>query len=214
MTLQERAEALKVFSGGRIEDFEAAGRLQLVTLLEEGLTPQSNLLDVGCGCLRAGWWLMHFLEPDRYFGIEPNDRMLQAGIEDIAGRDLLETKRPKFAGNDDFDLSVFGQRFDYVLARSIWTHASKEQIAAMLDSFAAGGHGRLLASYLPAKRRDDYRGSRWVGRSHESDDPGLVAHRLTWIEEACTERSLQVEELRGRMMNRQRWLRITQSRAR
>jgi SAM-dependent methyltransferase len=208
MTIQERAEALEVFSGGPLKDFEAAGRLQLVTLLEQGLTPQSNVLDVGCGCLRAGWWLMHFLEPGRYFGIEPNRQMLQAGLDEIAGIELVETKRPSFAHNDDFDLSVFGGTFDYVLARSVWTHASKPQIEAMLDSFAAGGHKVLLASYLPAKRRDDYRDAHWVGRSHRSDKSGTVAHRFSWVKAVCAERGLAVEELPGRVFNRQHWLSI------
>ena len=209
MSVQERANTLVGFSGGPLEDFEPAGRLQLITLLEEGLTPSSNVLDVGCGCLRAGYWLIHFLERGRYFGIEPNEEMLREGVEKILEPGLADAKLPSFSHNDDFDLSVFGTTFDYVLARSVWTHASKPQIEALLESFASGGHRTLLASYLPARHRDDYRGQRWVGRSHKSDEPGLVAHQFKWIEAACRARGLGVEEMPGRVMNRQRWLRIT-----
>jgi hypothetical protein len=42
-TVQERAEALadRIFVGGPVDDFEEVGRLQLVTLLLEGLRPSA-----------------------------------------------------------------------------------------------------------------------------------------------------------------------------
>ena len=72
--LQDRAERLAqdMFLGGPVETFEAIGRLQLITLLRCGLYPDSRVLDLGCGSLRGGYWLVHFLRPERYFGIEPN----------------------------------------------------------------------------------------------------------------------------------------------
>ena len=66
MTLAEICETLRqqgIFSGGPPQLFESAGRLQLATLVREGLYPYSRLLDVGCGCLRAGYWLIRLLDP-------------------------------------------------------------------------------------------------------------------------------------------------------
>lgn len=135
--LQKKAEKLskEIFVGGPVRDFERVGRLQLITFLKEGLYPDSKILDFGCGCLRGGYWLIHFLEPGCYFGIEPNRTMLEAGIENLLEPGLLETKKPRFDYNTNFDSSSFGERFDFFLARSIWTHASKSQIQQMLDSF-------------------------------------------------------------------------------
>ena len=45
--------------------WEEMGRLQLEFLQREGLTPEATLLDVGCGCLRAGVHFVRFLEPGR-----------------------------------------------------------------------------------------------------------------------------------------------------
>ena len=54
---------------------------------------------------------------------------------------------------------------------------------------ATGARGAvLLASYLPASfvgRRPDYRGEEWVGRSRESERPGMVAHSFRWIRQAA-----------------------------
>jgi SAM-dependent methyltransferase len=213
-SVQRRAEALsdRIFLGGPVEDFERVGRQQLVTLIHDGLRPQSSVLDVGCGCLRGGYWLIHFLGPGRYFAIEPNRDMVEAGLSHILERGLADEKRPSFAHNDDWDFSVFGVGFDYVVARSIWTHASKRDISAMLDSFVAvaAPGAKLFASYLPAGwGRRDYRGTGWVGRSHRQDEPGLVHHSKRWLAAECRNRGLGVEELRDGVINRQRWLRIT-----
>jgi SAM-dependent methyltransferase len=97
MTLAEICETLRqqgIFSGGPPQLFESAGRLQLATLVREGLYPYSRLLDVGCGCLRAGYWLIRLLDPGCYYGIEPNTKMLQAGIEQVMVRSSRLSKDP------------------------------------------------------------------------------------------------------------------------
>jgi ubiquinone/menaquinone biosynthesis C-methylase UbiE len=155
-TIQERAEALEsqIFLGGPVADFERVGRLGLDVLLREGLKPESRVLDVGCGALRLGVWLMRLLNPGCYFGIEPNRGMLEAALRDIVEPSVAERARARFAHNDDFDLLIFDEPFDYVYARSIWTHASKKQIAQLLRTFARAStpDGVLLASYHPASR--------------------------------------------------------------
>jgi hypothetical protein len=137
-TLQQKAEQLAkhMFVGGPVKDFEKLGRLQLMLLLQEGVYPHSKVLDIGCGCLRGGYWLIHFLNPHCYCGIEPNRAILRAGLDQLLDPEVIQTKYPRFDHNDRFDSSVFGERFDVFLARSIWTHASKAQIEHMLDAFA------------------------------------------------------------------------------
>jgi SAM-dependent methyltransferase len=211
--LQREAEALArsgVFLGGPVEVFEWLGRHQLILLLEHGLMPASKVLDIGCGCLRAGYWLIHFLQPGCYFGIEPNTSMLDAGRKALFTQELLAHKRPTFSADDDFDLSVFGTVFDFVLARSIWTHAAPRQIQRMLDGFVAHttSGAVFLASYRRARRTEEqYAGCDWVGRSHASDTPGMVGYTLEWIERECSERNLRVTELKPEVQG-QWWLRI------
>src|SRR5450432_2192284 len=69
--------------------------------------------------------------------LKPNQPMLQAGLEYCLTPELLALKRPRFDSNDRFDFSVFETKFDAVVARSIWSHASKEQIRVMLDYFCS-----------------------------------------------------------------------------
>lgn len=212
--IQPTAHALAetVFTGGPVKDFEVSGRAQLITLLRVGLYPHSKLLDVGCGCVRAGYWLIQFLDRHGYCGIEPNTKMLQAGIDELLPAHLTEQKQPRFDSNQEFDFSVFGEDFDFVLAFSIWSHASKPQIKRMLASFAqtASPNGVFLTSYRKAGLlKRDYSGDQWVGRSHESDVAGMVAHSYRWIEDQCARHGLRARETKLERLANQRWLYIT-----
>ncbi|HVF60766.1 MAG TPA: glycosyltransferase [Thermoanaerobaculia bacterium] len=211
-SLDERAERMAAaagFLGVPVEDFGREGRLQLATLLRLGLSPTSKVLDLGCGCLRAGYWLIHFLEPGSYCGIEPRRDRVEAGLAQLLEPGLAACKRPRFDFNPDFDSSVFAERFDFYLARSIWTHASKPQIRRMLDAFLrdVAPAAVFLTSYLPAgSEGPDYQGASWVGTSHECDVPGVVRHSLAWIQAECDERGLTAQERPEDDFGGQRWL--------
>jgi SAM-dependent methyltransferase len=247
-SLQERAERLaeRMFLGGPVHDFERVGRMCFDVLLREGLAADSRVLDVGCGALRLGYWLMRFLEQGCYHGIEPNREMLQLGLEEVLEADIVERAQASFAHNDDFDFSSFGERFDFVVARSIWTHTSREQIQTMLASFAAAStpRGVFLTSYHPAGKwleamrrwpriergleglplqrispllaglplmapSGGYQGQGWVGRSHESDERGVVRHSMPWISAQAARHGLQVAVMPYPIRNHQYWLRIS-----
>jgi len=191
--------------------FERIGRISLISLLKNGLYPESKLLDVGCGSLRGGYWVINFLNPNCYYGIEPNPKRLNKG-KSILGIEILEEKKPQFDSNEDFNFNCFNQKFDFVFAASIWSHSSKKQIIQMLDSFvkAKAEHGVFLTSYRKGNSETDYKGDEWVGRSHKSKTPGIIAHDFEWIKKVCKERNLDVIELTDEdRVNRQTWLRIT-----
>jgi hypothetical protein len=139
--------------------------------------------------------------------------MLEAGLRILLEPGLADLKRPKFDHNADFDFTIFNESFDFLVARSIWTHASKQQIQTMLDGFVrnANRSGIFLTSYIKPKFfLKDYQGTQWIGRSHESDSPGMVCHSFGWIQTACAKRGLVAEELKDKEYNFgfQTWIRI------
>jgi hypothetical protein len=213
-TIQQRAERLaqrSEFIGCGVYRYERTGRAQLEALIRHGLNPWSKLLDVGSGTLCGAYWMIHFLDPGGYYGIEPNKDAVQAGVETIIEPGLLEAKKPRFDHNESFDFSVFGERFDFFHAHSIWTHASKKQIQAMLDGFVKHSADRavFLTSYKDPVPfiRPDYRGDAWVGASHEGFESGIVRHSFSWIRSECEARGVQAVRL-DEKIHKQRWLRI------
>jgi len=206
------------FTGGPIELFDVAGREQLIALLEHGLVPTSVVADIGCGALRGGRWIIPLLEAGHYCGVEPNQAMVDRGLREFVDADIARLKSPRFSFNSDFDLSEFDVLFTHVLMRSIWTHCSKQQIEKSLDAVVRFGSPDvvLLTSVVkpsrnPFSAKSDYKGDSWVGRSHESDVPGVVAHSFPWLRKACRTRGLSMAHWRRRPVNDQIWLRITRS---
>jgi len=199
------------FLGVPVETFDQGGRRQMIALLNEGLNPESKVLDIGCGCLRTAYWLIRFLDPNCYYGIEPARQRVEYGLRYLFTTEEVDLKQPRFDFNPNLDTSVFATRFDFFLAGSIWSHASKSQIEVTLDSFVADSTSAavFLTSYIPAQTsEEDYLGDSWVGTSHESDTSGVIRHSLNWITEQCHRRRLQVRQLPGEAFDAQTWLRI------
>jgi hypothetical protein len=191
-------------TGGDTELFEEIGRHQFVKLFGAGLLPHHRLLDVGCGCLRGGFFAINYLQPGNYFGIEPNPEMLQAGVDRVAGPDLIAEKRPTFSNREDFVFDEFGVQFDFFVARSIWSHASLGQIAVMLSSFKAAGtdDAVLLASYVPTdSREEEYRGQEYSGPA--------IRYRFSSLALLVERYGLCVTE--EEEVAQQRWLRVTRA---
>jgi SAM-dependent methyltransferase len=215
-TLEDKARLLEqrgVFLGGPLRKFEAVGRDTLGLLRRHALRRDSTVLDVGCGCLRIGYWLIDFLDAGRYCGIEPNVPMLEAGIGGLLEPGTVETKRPRFDHNNRFDFAPFAARFDFVVARSIWTHAAPAQIATMLDQFAATAapNGVFFASYKPCRFYErSYAGSTWVGSDETKREGGTVRYRFCDIAQLARARALEATELDRE--HGQVWIRIARRR--
>lgn len=142
--------------------YDRVGRLQLDTMRALGLRPEHRLLDIGCGSLRAGKHFIPYLERGHYFGIEPNRWLVEEGIAKELGRRAFEARQPSFRYESDFPLSGFGVRFHFMIAQSIFTHASARQIERCLSQVAAAlePDGIFVANFLPGDT--DYTGEEWV----------------------------------------------------
>jgi hypothetical protein len=136
------------YAGGPLHDFEIIGRHTFQTLLAGGLLPSHRLLDFGCGSLRNGYWLMRFLDTGNYYGIEPVEKGVRAGLKHLIGPELEAFKKPTFRFTTDNDIGAFGVPFDYVVARSILSHTCPGMLHQMLKTFASScPNGVLYGSY-------------------------------------------------------------------
>ena len=58
--------------------------------------------------------------------------MIEEALDKELGRDILDVKEPRFDDNEDFQLTLFDQEFDFLLAASIFTHAGPEMVKTCL----------------------------------------------------------------------------------
>jgi 2-polyprenyl-3-methyl-5-hydroxy-6-metoxy-1,4-benzoquinol methylase len=108
------------------------GNRQLDFLKDRGLLPAHRLLDIGCGCFRAGRSFIDYLEPGHYFGVDANHSLMQTGY-DVELSDEQRARLPveNLRANDRFAVD-FGTKFDFAIAQSVFTHVSLNHIRLCL----------------------------------------------------------------------------------
>jgi SAM-dependent methyltransferase len=135
------------------------GRFRFDFLLAQGLSPRERVLDLGCGAGRLGIWLIPYLEPGRYFGVDPHLRSLVAFSAYEAVLHGLTDRRPRLLLDDQFRLGHFGERFDVVVDVSVTRFLSGEAFRRAyveVRSVLAPG-GRIVVGGLAPERLEQLR---------------------------------------------------------
>lgn len=139
----------KVAVGGKWEEM---GRLQFDFLVEQGLKPESYLLDIGCGSLRGGIHFIRYLQPGHYFGIDMDKALLDAGRGELKRNNLLH-KNPVLVQMGNFDLRSLNQGFDFALAQSVFTHLPLNSIMRCIVNMekVLSEGGRFYATFFESR---------------------------------------------------------------
>lgn len=115
---QKKNKSLRGRVGGLWEEL---GRLQLDFMKAQGLQPNNNLLDIGCGCLRGGIKFINYLDPGKYYGLDINKSLIDAGNYEIDQANL-NNKKAHLLVNDAFDFELFNTKFEFMISISLFTH--------------------------------------------------------------------------------------------
>lgn len=131
--------------------WDEVGLLQFEFLKQAGLEPRHHLLDVGCGALRGGLHFARYLDAGNYCGIDANASLIEAAHAELAAAGL-DQRDVRLLADADFRLGRFGQRFDFAIAVSLFTHLYFNHIQTCLcraaEVLAPGG--RFYATYFEA----------------------------------------------------------------
>jgi SAM-dependent methyltransferase len=178
--------------------FDFMSGTQFCLLFANGLRDSHRVLDFGCGSLRLGRLLIPFLRPRCYYGIEPNEWLIEDALRYELGNQIVTVKSPSFSHNSDFDCSIFSQTFHFIVAQSIVTHCSSSLAQALFESFAKvlEPNGLVLFSYIrKSDTEQSDHGTGWVypacvAYSDEEIDEflskaGLVGTPLPWYHPAA-----------------------------
>ncbi len=166
-----RPEILRQSVGGL---WEQMGKLQFDYLVGQGLEPQHDFLDVGCGVLRAGIPLIDYLEPDRYCGLDASSDILAAARVEL-GWAGLENKRPQLVLSRAFEFDRFNRSFDFAIAQSVFSHIPLNDINVCLQNIqhVLKPAGRFYATFF-----ENPEGTRAVGQIQHPrpDGPPIVTY--------------------------------------
>jgi SAM-dependent methyltransferase len=166
----------RAFVGGpEPELWYGIGRHQYYFLVSQGLRSNHFFLDIACGALRLGQYLIPMLDEGHYLGIEGEEALVQAGLEQELSPAVVALKKPKFSFNYDFNFD-FVDTFDFAIAQSLFTHLTIEDIAKCFRNLKPKAHSNSTFYF-----------TYFEGTS--SDNPAASHANLGW--------RYTVEELRG-----------------
>lgn len=182
-------------------DLVSAMEFNLLTFL--GLRERHYLLDIGCGSLRGGKLFITYLLPGRYFGIEPERWLIEEGIRNEVGEDLLTLKQPSFNNDNNFTLSVFERKFDFIIAQSIFSHASESQIRRCLSEAKKVLKASSFFAATFVEGGNSYTGNKWVY-------PGCVTYTLEHMVRLVQEHGLICKPIDWPHPGQQKWVVIVE----
>ena len=183
-------------------DYDISAALQFNLLTALGLREEHSLLDIGCGSLRAGRLFIVYLRPERYFGLEPEAWLVEEGIKQELGREILAVKRPTFSYDRDFTLNTFGRQFDFLLAQSVFSHSAPQQIRHVFAEARSvmTPTSVFIATFFSGS--ESYTGQEWVY-------PGIVRYTSRDIEAFAREQGLATQKVNWTHPTGQTWIAIT-----
>ena len=173
---------------GPPKDFDLVSAMVFNLLTCIGLRQHHRVLDIGCGSLRVGRLLIPYLNTGNYFGVEPNKWLVNDGIDNEIGRDLVEIKQPSFSHQPSMEEYIKPLNLDYAIAQSIFSHCGKDLIRGWLSqaSFHLKDNGALLATFLVDDK--DFYGHGWVY-------PGCVCYKPETMADVAAEFDLDFKIL-------------------
>jgi len=186
---------------GPTENYDLVAAMQFNLLTFLGLREHHCVLDVGCGSLRAGKLLIPYLLPEHYFGIEPEQWLIEEGIEKEVGEDMLDIKRPVFSNENDFALSTFARKFDFILAQSIFSHTSQTQIMKCFSEAKRVMKPTSVFAATFCEGDDNYTGNGWVY-------PDCVTYTADVMIQLAAQSGLVCKPIGWPHPNRQTWMLI------
>ena len=110
---------------------------------------------------------------------------MREGIARELGEDFVRLKRPTFSTISDFGLSALGERFDFVMAQSIFSHTFRDLalqgLTGVRDCLA--DEGLLFATFNEHAEPTGDEGSGWIypgARGSRGTSSARSAHRPGW----------------------------------
>jgi hypothetical protein len=167
---------------GRIESAERAFH----SLVALGVRPGDKFVDYGCGTLRLGVLFIDYLEPDCYFGLDIDERILAVGRARLSPA-VIEAKRPVLQVISPESVGrVAAQRPRWVCSKGVLQHVPPSEMDAYFGSLAtllnAGADGFLNAR---------------LGTKLKRIAPKTWVYEFEWLKDAAARQGLELERLNG-----------------
>ncbi len=160
---------------GPPKDYDLVSAMVFNLLTCIGLRQDHKVLDIGCGSLRNGRLLIPYLNKGKYFGIDPNKWLIDDGVKNEIGNDIVKIKKPTFSYSNSLKEFRNPLNIDYAFAQSIFSHTGLDALEEWLSDISGhlNSNGVLLATFLIDEK--DSQESGWIYPGCVKFNPNTVA---------------------------------------
>jgi SAM-dependent methyltransferase len=154
------------------EQFFTLGRWQRDVMEDVcGTIANKTVLDIGCGGLRFGAFILPELENGHYYGIDPYYKFLDFGKTLVERLDCTEKATLIQSVNFDFPADI---QVDFAMSQSVFTHMSEIQIMDCLEKLRPlmKPGGKLVFTYLVTKIPEGHHD----GKLYQEEMPVICAY--------------------------------------
>lgn len=197
---------------GPVQRWPHSADHQLWIVQQAGYTPESTVVDLGCGSLCAASRLIPWLNTGNYTGVDPRMDVVEEALvrEDLT--DVAEWRKASFVEGSAVDTprlvedGAIPHAPDLILMHSIFSHMRRplavESLTAMREAFAPTSV--VVATFLISHRDDSADGEPWVY-------PGLVAYTLASVRQTAAQAGWRMKLTSAFDLGRpaQRWVRLS-----
>lgn len=157
----EKTKDYKAFVGNP-DNYDKIGKIVFNLLLKYGLKPEHKLLDIGCGSLRVGKFIINYLNQSNYYGIDANNWLI---VEALENENINLNKYPILTCVRNFDLDN-NIKYNYILCNSVFIHACKKEIEKVFSQLndILEDEGFFIFNYIEGKK--DNEAKEWTYPSH------------------------------------------------
>lgn len=160
--------------------WQSAGKSTFKQLVDKtDLTPQSRVVDYGCGSLRIGQHFISFLAPRSYMGIDVTDDFITMGL-DLLDNSLIDEKKPDFGFVDtDTDIErAIAHDADLLFAHGVHFHIHPDELGRFYSNVSRivhrpGSFIVLNTQIADEPKRYHNRGWAWPLNSLREGLPGF-----------------------------------------
>jgi SAM-dependent methyltransferase len=142
---------------GSKEEFESLGKVKLDCLIELGLTPQSRVLDVGCGTGQLTTPLLLYLDAHGlYYGTDISAKAVAFCEKKYRRSNFF------FLQSEMTRVPIEGRRFDAIALFSVLTHIYPEEMCRLLEDLKRllDDEGWILADVFTSAKVPTHAGER------------------------------------------------------
>lgn len=146
----QRSGAIMFVGSNNRDQFNEMGQEHFDYLMSKKLQPDHVFLDVGCGGLRTGQFIIPYLDNNNYFGLDRMPELIEFGLNNVLSAEIVFEKQPKFSVNDNFNCDFVDKPVDVAWCQSLMSHLSKDDITSCLSNIKniMAPSGKIFFTYF------------------------------------------------------------------